>query len=651
MHIDPSSISEVIKHYALSPQSLPKAHLVFNQIQRPTLLVWNHMIHGLSKSDRPNDAIYFYNTMYYKGIQGNHLTLIFLFKSCARVSDVRQGQMVHLHSMKLGFGSYLFVSNALIHTYVCFGELAMAQKVFDGMLERDVVSWNSIICGYYQFNRFKKVLDLFREMQAINVRADSLTMMKAISASCFLSEWEMGDYLVKYIDEHGVVVDLYLGNTLIDMYGRRGMIDFAGRVFYQMKEKNIVSWNAMIMGYAKVGNLVAAKKLFNQMPSRDVISWTSMIIGYSLAKQHAEAVKLFQEMIASMVKPDEITVATVLSACAHLGSLDAGEAVHDYIRNHDIKSDVFVGNSLIDMYCKCGVVEKALQVFNDMKTKDSVSWTSIISGLAVNGFAVSALNVFDQMLKEGICPTHGTFVGVLVACAHVGLVDKGVEHFKSMENTYRLAPEMKHYGCVVDLMCRSGYLDMAYNFIKKMPMVPDVVIWRILLSACKLHGNLVLAEIVSKKLLELDPSNNGNYVLSSSTYAGSDRWDDVIKIRELMEVTNIQKPYAYSSIEGSTHFSYQPMVHPADLAGPIGLVTMTAACAFGAPRIVIFNVDDYRLSVAEDLRVDEVKVSINIQVDVSNLAGFNKTMQTASRATHAGGKVCLVVGHNEMTVL
>uniref|UniRef100_A0A9I9ECA2 Pentatricopeptide repeat-containing protein n=1 Tax=Cucumis melo TaxID=3656 RepID=A0A9I9ECA2_CUCME len=384
---------------------------------------------------------------------------------------------------------------------------------------------------------------------AINVRADSLTMMKAISASCFLSEWEMGDYLVKYIDEHGVVVDLYLGNTLIDMYGRRGMIDFAGRVFYQMKEKNIVSWNAMIMGYAKVGNLVAAKKLFNQMPSRDVISWTSMIIGYSLAKQHAEAVKLFQEMIASMVKPDEITVATVLSACAHLGSLDAGEAVHDYIRNHDIKSDVFVGNSLIDMYCKCGVVEKALQVFNDMKTKDSVSWTSIISGLAVNGFSVSALNVFDQMLKEGICPTHGTFVGVLVACAHVGLVDKGVEHFKSMENTYRLAPEMKHYGCVVDLMCRSGYLDMAYNFIKKMPMVPDVVIWRILLSACKLHGNLVLAEIVSKKLLELDPSNNGNYVLSSSTYAGSDRWDDVIKIRELMEVTNIQKPYAYSSIE------------------------------------------------------------------------------------------------------
>ncbi|XP_038902389.1 pentatricopeptide repeat-containing protein At2g22410, mitochondrial-like [Benincasa hispida] len=551
MHVDPSSIFEVIRYYALSPQYLHKAHFVFNQIQEPTLLVWNQMIHGLSKSYRPNDAIHFYNTMYYKGIKGSHLTFIFLFKACARV-DVGQGQMVHVRAMKLGFESYLFVSNALIHMYTGFRELAMARKLFDGMPERDVISWNSIIYGYYQFNRYKEVLDLFREMQAVNVRADSLTMMKAILASSFLSEWETADYLVKYIDEHRIVVDIYLGNTLIYMYGRRGMADFAGRVFYQMKEKNIVSWNTMIMGYAKVGNLIAAKKVFDDMPSRDVISWTSMIIGYSQAKQYAEAMKLFQEMMGSMVKPDKITVATVLSACAHLGSLDVGEAVHDYMHKHDIESDVFVGNSLIDMYCKCGVVEKALQVFNEMKTKDSVSWISIISGLAVNGFAHSALNVFDQMLKEDIFPTHGTFVGVLQACAHGGLVDKGLEHFESMENTYGLAPEMKHYGCVVDLLSRSGYLDEAYSFIKKMPIVPDVTIWRILLSACKLHGNVVLAEIVSKKLLELDPSNSGNYVLSSSTYAGSDRWDDVLRIRELMEVTNLWKPYAYSSIEERT---------------------------------------------------------------------------------------------------
>ncbi|XP_022140925.1 pentatricopeptide repeat-containing protein At2g22410, mitochondrial-like [Momordica charantia] len=549
MHTDPSSISEVIKYYALSPPFLHKAHFVFNQIQRPTFLIWNHMIRGLSKGDRPTDAIHFYNSMYCQGLHGNNLTFIFVFKACARVSDVERGQKVHVHAMKLGFESYLFVSNALIHMYACFGELDIARKMFDGMPERDVVSWNSIICGYCQFNGFKEVLNLFREMQAINVKADSLTIMKVVLACSFLSEWEMADHLVKYIDENSVVVDIYLGNTLIDMYGRRGMANSAGRVFYQMKEKNIVSWNTMIMGYAKVGNLVAARKIFDDMPSRDVISWTSIITGYAQAKQHGEAVKIFQEMMVSMLKPDEITVATVLSACAHLGSLDVGEAVHDYVCKHDIKSDIFVGNALIDMYCKCGVVEKALHVFHEMKNKDSVTWTSIISGLAVNGFADSALNLFYQMLKAGIFPTHGTFVGVLLACAHVGLVDKGMEHFESMEKKYGLTPEMKHYGCIVDLLSRSGHLDKAYEFIKKMPMVPDVVIWRILLSACKLHGNVVLAELVSKKLLELDPQNSGNYVLSSSTYAGSDRWDDVLKIRELMEESDVQKPYAYSSIE------------------------------------------------------------------------------------------------------
>lgn len=253
-------------------------------------------------------------------------------------------------------------------------------------------------------------------------------------------------------------------------------------------------------------------------------------------------------MIAK-VKPGEIIVASVLSACAHLGSLDVGKAVHDYIRKHGVKADVYVGNSLIDMYCKCGVVEKALEVFREMNTKDSISWTSVISGLAVNGFADSTLELFSQMLRDGVRPTHGTFVGILLACSHTGLVDKGLYYFRSMEKVHGLIPEMKHYGCIVDLLSRSGNLDRAYEFIKKMPLVPDVVVWRIFSSACKLHGNVVLAEISKKKLLELDPYNGGNYVLSSHTYAGSGRWDDAIKMRELMEESNVQKPFGCSSIE------------------------------------------------------------------------------------------------------
>ncbi|GLT36018.1 hypothetical protein SLA2020_104230 [Shorea laevis] len=549
LHSDPYSISLVIKSYVLSRFHLHKAHIIFSQFERPTLLLWNHMIHGLSLSDRPDEAINLFHKMYFQGFAGNNLTFIFVFKACARVSDVLHGQKFRVRALKLGFESYLFVVNAMIHMYACCGDMGSARKVFDEMAERDLVSWNSLICGYSQCNRHKEVLDLFCAMNEADVKADSVTLVKVILACNYMSDVDLADSVVSYIEENCIAIDVYLGNTLIDMYGRRGLVNLAWKVFDRMGKKNLVSWNAMIIGYAKAGNLVEARKLFDHMPQRDVISWTSMITGYSQANQFSGALTLFQEMMVANVVPDEITVTSVLSACAHLGSLDVGVAVHDYIRKHDIRADVYVGNSLIDMYCKCGVVEKALEVFDEMKEKDSVSWTSVISGLAVNGFADSALEHFSQMLREGVRPTHGSFVGVLLACSYAGLVDEGLEYFESMENVYGLTPEMKHYGCVVDLLSRSGYLDRAYLFIKEMPIDPDTVPWRILLSACKLHGNLTLAEIAANKLLELDPSNSGNYVLLSDAYAGSNRWDDAKEMRELMQESNVQKPSGWSFIE------------------------------------------------------------------------------------------------------
>lgn len=506
------------------------------------------MIQGLSQSDQPNEAIDMYNNMYHQGFTGDNLTFIFVFKACARVKDIFHGQKVHAHVLKLGFGSYLFVSNALIHLYASCGRLGLARKLFDIMTNRDLVSWNSLICGYSQCKRFEEVLALFNSMQEVNVKADAVTMVKVILACSNLGRWDIADSMVKYIEENNIEFDVYLGNTLIDVYGRRGLVDLAQEAFNQMLDKNIVSWNALIIGYAKVGRLIEAQKLFDEMPRRDVISWTSLITGYSRGNQFVEAVKLFREMMLAKVKPDEITLATVLSACAHIGSLDMGEAIHDYIKRHGTKCDLYLGNSLIDMYCKCGVVENALVVFHEMEKKDSVSWTSIISGLAVNGFADYALELFMQMLREGVRPTHGSFVGILLACTHAGLIDEGLQYFESMEKVYGLTPEMKHYGCVVDLLSRSGNVEKAYEFMKAMPIAPDVVVWRILLSACKLHGNLVLAEIATGKLLELDPSNSGNYILLSNTYACSDKWDDANRVRELMVESDVYKPSGWSSI-------------------------------------------------------------------------------------------------------
>ncbi|XVF54047.1 hypothetical protein PTKIN_Ptkin05aG0150100 [Pterospermum kingtungense] len=551
-HEDPFAISPVIRAYSLASPHLHKARLVFNQIKQPNLLNFNHMIRGFSQSNQPNEAIKMYYKMYYfQGFSGDIMTFIFVLKACARVSDIASGQRLHVHVLKLGLDFNLFVANALIHMFSCCGDLGLARKVFDTMDERDLVSWNSLICGYSKCKRFEEVLGLYRTMQEANVKADAVTMLKVILACCYTDNMNLTDAVVKYIEENHIHIDVYLGNTLIGMYGKRGLVNLARGVFDNMLERNVVSWNSLIKGYIKVGQLIEARTAFDKMKQRDVISWTSMITGYSQANQFTDALKLFQDMMAAKVVPDEITVASVLSACANLGALDVGQAVHDYICNHGIRADVYVGNSLIDMYCKCGVVEKALEVFHGMKEKDSISWTSVISGLAVNGFADSALEFFSQMLKEGVQPTHGCFVGILLACTHTGLVDKGLEYFESMETVHGLTPEMKHYGCVVDLLSRSGYLERAYQFIIDMPIHPDVVVWRILLSACKLHGNVVLAEIVTNKLLELDPSNSGNYVLLSNTYASSDRWDAATEMRELMEGNYVQKPTGWSSIEAN----------------------------------------------------------------------------------------------------
>ncbi|XP_059298815.1 pentatricopeptide repeat-containing protein At2g22410, mitochondrial-like [Lycium ferocissimum] len=525
-------------------------HLIRTQNHsKDPFAIYNYMIRVLVKNDQPIDALHLFDKMRQQGLHGNNLTFIFIFKACLQVSDIVLGNAVHVNVLKLGYESYLYVCNSLIYLYGCCGDLGCARKVFDEMSERDLVSWNSLICGYSQCNRYNEVLGLFALMKEENVKADAVTLVKVVLACSYLREFEMVDYVAKYIGDNCVRIDVYLGNTLIDAYGRRGLVSLAEEVFAKMEERNVVSWNAMIMGYAKAEDLRDARDLFDKMPKRDVISWTSMITGYCQANRFSEAIALFQEMMAIKVKPDEITVASVLSACARLGTLDVGKAVHDYVCQHDVKMDIYVGNALVDMYCKCGSVNTALEVFLSMRKKDTVSWTSIISGLAVNGFHDKALQLFSQMLGDGCKPTHGTFIGALLACAHAGLVDKGLEYFESMEKHHGLVPEMKHYGCVVDLLCRSGNLNRAFEFINLMPMAADVVLWRMLLSACKLHGNVVLAEIAANKLLQLDPDNGGNYVLSSSTYATAERWDDAMKIRQLMDEGTVQRPLGWSSIE------------------------------------------------------------------------------------------------------
>ncbi|KAL6853778.1 hypothetical protein ACP4OV_019807 [Aristida adscensionis] len=552
LHNCQNAMSKVIRSYALQQPDLVFACRVFEQIESPTTFLWNIMLRGLAQSDAPKDAFAFYKKAWEKGMEPDNQTFPFILKACAKVCALKEGEQMHNHVMKHGLLPDIFVCNSLIHLYAACGDLFSARSVFDEMLIKDVVSWNSLICGYSQHNRLKDVLTLFKSMQDEGVKADKVTMVKMVSACTRLGDWSMADFMVRYIEDYCIEVDVYLGNTLIDYYGRNGQLQSAEKVFFQMKDRNTVTLNAMITSYAKAGDLLSARKIFDQIPCKDLISWSSIICGYSQACHFSEALEIFRQMQRAKVKPDAVVIASVLSACAHLGALDLGKWIHNYVRRNKIKTDIIMENSLVDMYAKCGSVQEALQVFKEMKDKDTLSWNSIIIGLANNGLEEEALNTFRHMLAEGFRPNEVTFLGVLIACANRKLVQQGLDHFESMRLVHNLEPQMKHYGCVVDLLGRAGQLQKALRFITEMPITPDPVVWRILLGACKRHSDVGIAEVVAEKLNDLEPGNSGDYTQLSNTYASADRWSDAMNVRRWMADTNVWKSPGCSVVDAAS---------------------------------------------------------------------------------------------------
>ncbi|PKA60306.1 Pentatricopeptide repeat-containing protein [Apostasia shenzhenica] len=496
-HRNPFHISKVLISYAVSEPHLSEAILVFKEVDNPNTFIYNTMLRAFAQSRNPIDAILLYGRAKAEGLKQDHMTFPFIFKACARIPAAREGQWIHTHAVKLGFISDLFISNALIHLYCSFEEIDFAQKVFDEMPIRDFVSWNSLICGCWQKHRFADVLCYFNSMRAAQVKADKVTMVSVVSACSQLGEWELAESMIKFIKENSIEVDVYLGNTLIDYYGRRGLVESAQRVFDKMPQRNTMSMNAMVAAYAKAGNLPAARKIFDSIPQKDLVSWSSMITGYSQAGQFSQALVLFRQMQQAKFKPDKIVIVDVLSACAHIGYLHLGRSIHCFIHRYQITRDIYVGNSLIFMYSKCGCIKEACQVFDGMIEKDTVTWNSIIMGLATSVDANAALLVFSNMLNRRFKPDDVTFIGVLTACVHSGLVEKGLKLFRSMRRVHGLEPQMKHYGCVVDLLARAGEVEKAFEFIQQLPMSTDPVVWRTLLGACKVHGDVALAEDAS----------------------------------------------------------------------------------------------------------------------------------------------------------
>jgi pentatricopeptide repeat protein len=352
-----------------------------------------------------------------------------------------------------------------------------------------------------------------------------------------------------------VLPDLKVENALVDMYAECADMDSARRLFDGMQVRSVVTWTSLVSGLARLGQVDRARDMFDGMPERDTVSWTAMIDGYVQAAQFREALEMFREMQRSNVRADEFTMVSVITACAQLGALEMGEWVRIYISRQGIKLDLFVGNALIDMYSKCGSVERALEVFKEMHSRDKFTWTAIILGLAVNGHGEEAIDMFHRMIRVSEAPDEVTFIGVLTACTHAGLVDKGREFFRSMIHSYKIAPNVVHYGCMIDLLARAGNITEALETIEQMPVTPNATILGTLLAACRVHDNLDIGELVAKRLLELDPENSMVYILLSHMYAKSNRWEDVRRVRHSIMEKGIKKEPGCSLIEmnGTIH--------------------------------------------------------------------------------------------------
>ncbi|KAJ0977827.1 hypothetical protein J5N97_013301 [Dioscorea zingiberensis] len=553
LFLSPAHRRRMLSFCCSSPAGdLAYARLLFDEMPEPDVFISNTMIRAYSDHNDPLSALSLYVEMLSKGLRPNNYTFPFLLKAFdSETANACQDEL-HAHILKFGLAANAFVRNALIHTYALSG----ARKLFDLSPHRDVVMWNAMISGYNRSRQFKGSCKLFEEMEKEEVKPNSVTIVSVLSACTKLKDLEFGDRVHLIVRESKVVLQtLAVENALVNMYAACGDMTTAWNLFENMKSRDVKTWTCMVTSFANSGDINQARFLFDQMPQKDFISWTAMINGYVQAGHFKDALAIFREMQDAKIYPDEYTMVSLLTACAQLGALEAGEWIRVYMARNRIKIDVVVGNALIDMYAKCGCVERAVEVFKMMNRRDKFTWTAMITGLAVNGYGEEALGIFYQMLGTSIKPDEVTYIGVLSACTHAGMVEKGRELFSHMITDHGIMPNVTHYGCLIDLLGRAGHLKEAWETINNMPMRPSSTVWGTLLGACRVYKNVEMAELAAKRLLELQPEDGAVYVLLSNIYAKCNKWEEVRAVRALIMDRGIKKVPGCSLIEikGSVH--------------------------------------------------------------------------------------------------
>lgn len=531
------------------------------------------------------------------------ITLLNLLRASRSIKHLEQ---VHTHIIQKGYEQDHFIINQFISLCNVFSSyVSYATGVFERVIQPNVYVWNTLIKGYSKKSSLLDCFVILKQMKrSMNVIPDEFTFPSLVKSCTNALALREGRVVHGLVVRYGTDSDVFVGSSLIDLYGKCKQIEYARRIFDEIPINNKVTWTAMIVGYIYVGDLLEARKLFDEMPERnvascnamikafvkfgdlssakklfdsmpdkdvvsfttmidgyakagdmvsarflfdqssnkDIISWSALMSGYAQNGQPNEAVKIFQEMLSMNVRPDEFIMVSLMCACSQLGRVELANWVEHYmIQNSFDLNQVHIAAALVDMNAKCGNLERAKVLFEAMPKRDIVSYCSMIQGLSIHGYGSQAVDYFDRMLNEGLLPDDVSLKIILTACSRAELVKEGLRIFDLMTTKYSVKLTPDHYACIVDLLGRSGKLKDAYELIKSMPVEPHAGAWGALLGACKLHCDIEVGEEISNKLFELEPQNTGNYVLLSDIYAAANRWLDVAMLRQKMSEKGLRK--------------------------------------------------------------------------------------------------------------
>lgn len=498
------------------------------------LVTWNTVLSSLCQNEQFLEALEYLREMVLKGVEPDGFTVSSVLPVCSHLELLRTGKEMHAYALKNGsLDENSFVGSALVDMYCNCKRVASARRVFDGIFDRKTGLWNAMIAGYAQNEHDEEALSLFIEMEeSAGLLANTTTMASVVPACVRSSAFSRKEAIHGFVVKRGLGGDRFVQNALMDMYSRLGKIDIAEMIFNKLEDKDLVTWNTMITGY-----------VFSEC-HEDALLLLHKMQNFERKASQAD------------LKPNSITMMTILPSCAALSALAKGKEIHAYSIKNDLATGVAVGSALVDMYAKCGCLHMSRKVFDQIPIRNVITWNVIIMAYGMQGNGQDAIDLLKMMMVQKVKPNEVTFIAVFAACSHSGMVDEGLRIFYNMQNGYGVEPSSDHYACVVDLLGRAGRVKEAYQLINTMPLDFDKAgAWSSLLGACRIHNNLEIGEIAAQNLVQLEPDVASHYVLLANIYSSAGLWEKATEVRRKMKEKGVRKEPGCSWIEygGEVH--------------------------------------------------------------------------------------------------